>query len=196
MVLVNSTMLPLGTNAPEFELPDVVTGRTVLLENLAIGKRALLVMFLSRHCPYVKHVQSVLAALANEYAGKGVGVVAIASNDAMTYPDDAPASLAAQAKELGFSFPYLFDEFQTTARAYRAACTPDFYVFNMGLQLVYRGQMDDSRPGNGKPVTGKDLRAALDAALAGQPAPADQRPSAGCNIKWKPGQAPDYFAAG
>ena len=192
MVLVASTMLPLGTKAPDFALPEVSTGKTVCLADFA-GKKVLLVMFLSRHCPYVKHVQEYLAALARAYSIKDLGLVAVASNDADKYPDDAPGSLAAQAKETGFAFPYLYDRDQAAAKAFRAACTPDFFVFDAGRRLVYRGQLDDSRPGNDKPVTGKDLRAALDAVLADQPAPADQRPSAGCNIKWKPGNEPDYF---
>lgn len=192
MVLVASTMLPLGTAAPDFALPDVASGRTVRLAEVS-GKKALLVMFLSRHCPYVKHVQAEVAALAREYAGKGAAVVGIAANDAEKYPDDAPASLAAQAKEAGFGFPYLYDESQAVAKAYRAACTPDFFLFDAGGRLAYRGQLDDSRPGNGKPVTGRDLRAALDAVLAGRAPAADQRPSAGCNVKWKPGNEPDYF---
>ena len=192
MVLVPSTMLPLGTKAPDFSLPESSTGRAVRLADFA-GKKVLLVMFLSRHCPYVKHVQGELAALARAYATKDLAIAAVGSNDADNYPDDAPASLAEQAREQGFTFPYLYDASQSVAKAYRAACTPDFYVFDKDRFLVYRGQLDESRPGNGKPVTGKDLRAALDAALADKPAPAEQRPSAGCNIKWKAGNEPDYF---
>jgi hypothetical protein len=150
-------------------------------------------MFLSRHCPYVKHVQGELAKLARDYSTSDLALVAIASNDASRYPEDAPPSLAAQAKEAGFSFPYLYDESQGTAKLFAAACTPDFFLFDGQHRLVYRGQLDDSRPGNGKPVTGKDLRAALDKILAGLAPGAAQRPSAGCNIKWKPGNEPDYF---
>ena len=142
-------------------------------------------MFICRHCPFVKHLEKGLAQLGRDYEGKGVGIVAISSNDAANYPDDAPESLAEQAHELGFTFPYLYDETQEVARAYGAACTPDFFLFDDGLKLVYRGQFDDSRPGNGVPVTGKDLRAALDALIAGQPISPEQHPSLGCNIKWK-----------
>jgi peroxiredoxin len=192
MVLVPSTMLPLGTKAPDFALPEVTTQRTVRLADFA-GKKALLVMFLSRHCPYVKHVQAELAKLARDHATRDLAIVAVGSNDAEKYPDDAPASLAAQAKEVGFTFPYLYDADQSVAKAYRAACTPDFFVFDQDRALAYRGQLDESRPGNEKPVTGRDLRAALEAVLGGKPAPDQQRPSAGCNIKWKPGNEPDYF---
>lgn len=192
MVLVASTMLPLGTQAPDFALPETTSGRTVRLADFA-GKKTLLVMFLSRHCPYVKHVQAELAKLARDHSTRDLGIVAIASNDADKYPDDAPASLAEQAKEAGFSFPYLYDKDQAVAKAYRAACTPDFFVFDAGRHLAYRGQLDESRPGNGKPVTGRDLRAALESVLSGKAAAAEQRPSAGCNIKWKPGNEPDYF---
>jgi peroxiredoxin len=177
-------MLPLGTPAPEFSLPDVRTGRSVRLADLA-DKPALLVMFICRHCPYVKHVEGELARLGQDYAAKGAALVAISANDAANYPDDSPESLAEQADKAGFVFPYLYDESQAVARAYAAACTPDFFLFDKARKLAYRGQLDDSRPGNGKPVTGRDLRAALDAVLADRPAPSDQRPSAGCNIKWK-----------
>lgn len=192
MALVPSTMLPLGTPAPDFALPEVSTGKTVRLADFN-GKKALLVMFLSRHCPYVKHVQAELAKLAGDHATRDLALVAVGSNDAANYPDDAPASLAAQAKEVGFKFPYLYDESQAVAKAYRAACTPDFFLFDGARKLVYRGQLDDSRPGNGKPVTGQDLRAALEAVLSGRPAAEQQRPSAGCNIKWKKGNEPEYF---
>ncbi len=192
MVLVPSTMLPLGTRAPDFALPEVTTGKTIRLADFA-GKKVLLVMFLSRHCPYVKHVQADLSKLARDYSVADLAIAAVGSNDAEKYPDDAPSSLAAQAQEEKFLFPYLHDATQSVAKAYKAACTPDFFVFDQNRFLVYRGQLDESRPGNGKPVTGKDLRAALDAALAGKPSPAEQRPSAGCNIKWKPGNEPDYF---
>ena len=192
MSLVLSTMLPLGTTAPDFALPEASTGRAVRLADFA-GKKALLVMFLSRHCPYVKHVQEGLAKFARDHSTKDLGLVAVCSNDAAEYPEDAPASLVAQAKEVGFSFPYLYDETQSMAKAYRAACTPDFFLFDEKRRLAYRGQFADSRPGNGKPVTGKDLRAALNLVLDGKPPSSDQRPSAGCNIKWKAGNEPDYF---
>jgi peroxiredoxin len=192
MALTSSTMLRLNTSAPDFRLPDVVSGRTVSLSEFK-DKKALLVMFICRHCPYVAHVQAELARLGRDYAGKNAAILAISSNDAAHYPDDAPESLKAQAKEQGFFFPYLYDESQAVAKAYTAACTPDFFLFDGSLRLVYRGQLDDSRPGNGKPVTGKDLRAALDALLAGLPVSPAQRPSAGCNIKWKPGNSPAYF---
>ncbi|HEY7462096.1 MAG TPA: thioredoxin family protein [Gemmatimonadota bacterium] len=192
MVRTASTMLELGTRAPDFALPDVVTGRTVGRD--AFGKApALLVMFICRHCPFVKHVQAELARLGRDYRGKGVGIVAIGSNDAHAHPDDAPESLAEMAREQGFTFPLLFDATQEVAKSYRAACTPDFFLFDAGQRLVYRGQLDDSRPSNGVPVTGRDLRDALDAVLAGKPVPSDQVPSIGCNIKWKPGNEPEYF---
>jgi peroxiredoxin len=192
MALTQSTMTPLGTPAPDFSLPEVTTSRIVRLDDFA-GKKALLVMFLSRHCPYVKHVESQLAALARDYAVADLGIVAVGANDPTLYPDDAPASLSAQAREVGFNFPYLFDASQSAAKAYRAACTPDFFVFDEKRRLAYRGQLDDSRPGNGKPVTGHDLRAALDAVLEGRPVPSPQRPSAGCSIKWTPGNEPGNF---
>jgi peroxiredoxin len=189
MAATESTMLELGTAAPEFQLPDVVSGNTISLGTFA-GKKALLVMFICRHCPYVVHVRDELARLGKDYGGKSVGIVAISSNDARSYPDDTPPRLKQMAEELGFSFPYCYDESQETAKAYSAACTPDFYIFDENRKLVYRGQLDDSRPGNGKPVAGRDLRAAIDAVLAGQPVSTDQRPSLGCNIKWKPGNEP------
>lgn len=193
MALTPSTMmLELGAPAPEFHLPDVVSGKTISLETFA-GKKALVVMFICRHCPYVVHVKEELARLGRNYAGRSVGIVAISSNDAQAYPMDAPASLRQMAEELGFNFPFCYDETQETAKAYAAACTPDFYVFDENRRLVYRGQLDDSRPGNGIPVTGRDLRAAIDAVLEGKPAPAVQKPSIGCNIKWKPGNEPDYW---
>jgi peroxiredoxin len=186
-----STMLPLGTAAPAFSLPDVVSGRQISLETFA-AERALLVMFICRHCPYVKHVQGELARLGRDYGGRGVGIVAISSNDADAYPDDRPDRLAAMAGEQGFGFPVCYDESQATAKAYSAACTPDFFLFDAGRRLAYRGQLDDSRPGRPTPVTGADLRRAIDAVLAGTPVPGAQRPSVGCNIKWKPGIAPSY----
>jgi peroxiredoxin len=186
-----STMLALGTKAPDFSLPDVVSGRSVALASFA-GKKALVVMFVCRHCPYVRHVQPELARLGQDYASRDVGIVAISANDAAAYPDDAPASLRQMAIEAGFSFPLCYDESQATAKAYRAACTPDFFLFDRESKLVYRGQLDPSRPGSGQPVDGRDLRRALDAVLAGRAVDGTQRPSLGCNIKWKPGNAPDY----
>ena len=184
MALTPSTMLALGTAAPAFTLPDVVSGKTVSLETFA-GTSALLVMFICRHCPYVQHVKDQLARLGQDYRGKSVGIVAISSNDAVNYPDDAPDQLKAMATELGFTFPFCYDESQAVATAYTASCTPDFFLFDGLRQLVYRGQLDDSRPGNGKPVTGRDLRAAIDAVLTGKPVSQAQQPSIGCNIKWK-----------
>jgi peroxiredoxin len=195
MARTESTMLELGTKAPDFRLPDVVSGRTVSLEDFA-GAKALLVMFICRHCPFVKHVEGELARIGRDYAESGLGIVAISSNDAETHPDDAPDGLREQAERLGLTFPYLYDESQDAAMAYRAACTPDFYLFGADGTLVYRGQLDGSRPGNDVPVTGEDLRAALDAALAGEAIPAEQRPSIGCNIKWKSGNEPDYYGTG
>ncbi|RMD61271.1 MAG: thioredoxin family protein [Planctomycetota bacterium] len=194
MVAVTSTMLPLGTRAPSFRLPDAVSGRTVSLEDFDEAP-VLVVMFLCNHCPYVKHIRDALAALAREYTEKGVAFVAISSNDVTTHPDDSPEKMAQEAQEAGYVFPYLFDETQEVAKAYRAACTPDFYVFDKERRLVYRGQFDDSRPGSEAPPTGADLRAAIEAALAGRPPLEPQKPSMGCNIKWKPGHAPDYFQA-
>jgi peroxiredoxin len=183
MARTESAMLALGTSAPVFDLPDVVSGKTVALQSVA-GPKGLLVMFICRHCPFVKHLEKALAQLGLDYQGKGIGIVAISSNDAANYPDDAPESLAEQARDLGFAFPYLYDETQEVARAYDATCTPDFFLFDDKLQLVYRGQFDSSRPGNGVPVTGKDLRAAINALLAGEPIHPIQKPSLGCNIKW------------
>jgi peroxiredoxin len=194
MVRTLSTMLELGTQAPDFQLPDVVTGRAVSLSTFA-ERKALLVMFICRHCPYVKHVQEELARLGRDYRDKDVGIVAISSNDAAEHPDDAPESLKEMAEELGFVFPYCYDESQAVAKAYSAACTPDFFLFDAERRLVYRGQLDDSRPQSGKPVTGRDLRAALDSVLAGEPVNTDQVPSLGCNIKWKAGNEPEYFGA-
>jgi peroxiredoxin len=191
MALTASTMLPLGAPAPDFRLPDT-DGALVSLGDFADAP-ALLVIFLCNHCPYVKHVRAELAALGREYQARGVGVVGISSNDVKTHPDDSPAMMAREKAEAGYTFPYLFDESQAVAKLYQAACTPDFYVFDRDRKLVYRGQLDASRPENGIPVTGRDVRAALDAVLAGTPAPAEQRPSMGCNIKWKSGNAPAYF---
>ena len=192
MSLVNSTMLSLGTKAPEFQLPDAVSGQTISLETFA-GKQGLLVMFICRHCPFVKHIQGELAKLGKDYADTNLGMVAISANDADNYPDDAPDKLKEMAQELGFTFPFCYDQSQETAQAYTAACTPDFFLFDAKQKLVYRGQLDDSRPSNGRPVTGKDLRAAIDAVLGSQPVNSEQKPSIGCNIKWKPGNEPAYF---
>jgi peroxiredoxin len=192
MAATESTMLALGTPAPDFRLPNVVTGDNLTLDTFR-SKKALLVIFLSRHCPYVKHVQNELARLGRDYMSCDVGIIAISANDVERYPDDSPALLKAMAQEHGFQFPICYDETQETAKAYTAACTPDFFLFDQNHLLVYRGQLDDSRPSNGKPVTGSDLRAALDAVLAGQPVSAEQRPSVGCNIKWKPGNEPAYY---
>ena len=178
-------MLPLGTKAPEFRLPDP-SGVIVSLADFQ-GAPALLVIFMCNHCPYVKHIRDGLAKLARDYRPRDVAVVGINSNDAANYPADSPAKMAEEAKSAGYIFPYLYDETQEVAKAYRAACTPDLYVFDKDQRLVYRGQFDDSRPGNGIPVTGKDVRAALDALLAGKPVSPNQKPSIGCNIKWKPG---------
>lgn len=187
-----STMLELGTRAPAFDLPDVVSGRTISLESFR-GDKALLVMFICRHCPFVKHVQHELARLGADYRKLGAGIVAICSNDVASHPDDAPRHLKTMAEELGFTFPICFDETQEVAKAYAAACTPDFFLFDRERTLVYRGQLDDSRPDDGKPVTGRDLRAAIDAVLSDRPVGVEQRPSIGCNIKWKPGNEPRYF---
>lgn len=191
MVKTASTMLPLGTSAPDFALPDS-GGNIVRLGDFAEAD-VLVVMFICNHCPYVKHVAAGLAELAREYQARGVAFVGINSNDAGEYPDDSPQKMAEEVRARGYTFPYLCDAEQTVARAYRAACTPDFFVFDKDRRLVYRGQMDSSRPGSDVTVTGEDLRAALDALLTGKPVPADQKPSLGCNIKWKPGNEPDYF---
>lgn len=192
MVLTASTMLPLGTKAPEFELPDVGSGKLISLSDYA-KKQATLVIFLCQHCPFVKHIKAQLAKLSNDYANSNLGIIAISSNDVSNYPDDAPEYLQAMAQELRLTFPICYDETQEVAKAYTAACTPDFFLFDAGLQLVYRGQLDDSRPSNGKPVTGADLRAAIDAVLAGLPVDIEQKPSIGCNIKWKSGNSPIYY---
>ena len=194
MARTASTMLPLGTKAPEFQLPDVVSGETISLDTFA-GKQGLVVIFLCRHCPFVKHVQGELAKLGRDYQDADLGIVAISANDATTHPDDAPEKLKEMAKELGLTFPLCYDESQETAKAYTAACTPDFFVFDRDRKLAYRGQFDDSRPGNDQPVTGKDLRSAIDAVLAQSPVSEEQKPSIGCNIKWKPGNEPAYYGA-
>ena len=187
-------MLDLGTQAPDFQLPDVVSGEIISLETFA-DRQALLVMFICQHCPFVKHIQDQLAQIGKDYAEVPLGIVAISSNDVVNYPNDSPPHLKQMAESLGFNFPMCYDESQATAKAYAAACTPDFFLFDAQRQLVYRGQLDDSRPSNGKPVTGKDLRAAIKAVLAGNRLSSNQKPSIGCNIKWKPGNAPTYYAA-
>jgi len=191
MVRTPSTMMDLGTKAPNFSLPDV-DGKIVSLSDFD-GKKALLVMAICNHCPYVKHVEEGLGKVCSEYQQKGVAVVGISSNDVENYPDDSVDRLKEQVARCGFTFPYLIDATQEVAKAYRAACTPDFFLFDAGRRLYYRGQMDSSRPGNGIPVTGEDLTRAVASLLAGRPAPPEQRPSLGCNIKWKAGNEPDYF---
>jgi peroxiredoxin len=184
-------MLPLGTAAPDFRLPDV-SGKIVSLADF-ISAPALVVLFLCNHCPYVKHIRSGLAEFGRDAQKRGAAVVAINANDVKEYADDSPQKMKAEALAAGYTFPYLFDESQAVAKAYRAACTPDIFLFDKTRRLAYRGQFDDSRPGKNVPVTGKDLRAALEAVLAGKPGPACQTASIGCNIKWKPGNEPDYF---
>ena len=191
MARTPSTMLPLGTKAPDFALVNV-DGKTVSLADFR-GAPALVVVFLCNHCPFVKHLADALAQFAHEYTQKKVAVVGISSNDVANYPADSPEQMVREAEERGYAFPYLYDETQEVAKAYRAACTPDFYLFDQDQNLVYRGQFDSSRPENGKPVTGADLRAAVDAVLAGKKPSDDQMPSIGCNIKWKAGNEPDYF---
>ena len=188
---VESVMLSLGTSAPPFALRDVVSGQVYQLDSFA-SKSALLVMFLCRHCPYVVHVQDEIARLGRDYESSGLGIVGISSNDPGHYPDDAPERLKEMAQRLGFRFPFCFDETQDVAKAYNAACTPDFYLFDRERRLMYRGQLDDSRPGTSKPVTGRDLRTAIDAVLGGKPVDSNQKASVGCSIKWKPGNAPSY----
>lgn len=184
-------MLALGTSAPDFILPDAVSGRVIRLSEIRATRPAL-VMFICNHCPFVKHVRAQLAALGRDYADR-LCIIAISSNDAAAYPADAPDQMKAEALAAGYTFPYLFDDSQEVAKAYRAACTPDFFLFDRSARLVYRGQLDDSRPSNTLPVSGCDLRAAIDATLANRTPDAAQRPSIGCNIKWKPGNQPDYF---
>ena len=186
-----SVMLPLGTMAPAFALRDVVSGQVYSLDSFT-GKTALLVMFICRHCPYVVHIEQEVAKIGRDYLDTNLGIVAISSNDASQYPDDAPDRLKEMAKRLGFTFPFCVDETQDVAKAYRAACTPDFYLFDQNRELAYRGQLDESRPGNRKPVTGHDLRAAIDALLVGKAVNLVQKASIGCSIKWKPGNAPPY----
>lgn len=186
MAAIESNMMPLGTKAPYFNLPDTISGKNKTLDELK-SDNATVIMFICNHCPFVKHVQTGLVKLANDYIPRGISFVAISSNDAENYPDDSPERMRDVAKQFGYPFPYLYDESQAIARAYGAACTPDFYIFDKELKCVYRGQMDDSRPSNDIPVTGKDIRAALDAILEDQPVDQNQKPSIGCNIKWKSG---------
>ncbi|MFZ1828477.1 MAG: thioredoxin family protein [Candidatus Competibacteraceae bacterium] len=190
MAQTASTMLPLGTSAPDFRLPEPATGQTLSLSDFQ-NAPALLVMVLCNHCPFVKHIRQGLIEFAGDYQAKGLAIVAISANDVANYPEDSPAKMAEQAKT--YPFPYLYDESQATAKAYQAACTPDFFLFDANRELVYRGQFDGSRPGSPIPVTGNDLRAAADAVLVGQPVLPEQRPSIGCNIKWKTGNAPAYY---
>ena len=189
MVKTASTMLQLGTRAPEFSLSNIDSS-VVSLADFA-DKKGLLVVFMCNHCPFIKHLRKELAEFCNEYQGKGLGVVGISSNDVANYPDDSPEKMVEEATDAGYQFPYLYDESQEVAKAYKAACTPDFFLFDADMTLAYRGQFDDSRPGNNLPVTGADLRAACDQVLAGEPVPVEQKPSIGCNIKWI--EAPEYF---
>ncbi|MBK8275987.1 MAG: thioredoxin family protein [Nitrospira sp.] len=188
---MTSAMLPIGTTAPPFDLLDVVTGQRYSLDSFAT-RTGLLVMFICRHCPYVVHVEHELAKLGHDYQETNLGIIAISSNDPINYPDDAPPRLKEMAVRLGFKFPFCHDETQEVAKAYRAACTPEFYLFDQDRHLAYHGQLDDSRPGNNKPITGRDLRTAIQAGLSGKPIDGNQRPSIGCSIKWKPGHAPPY----
>ncbi len=192
MSAVNSTMLELGTKAPKFSLLDVISGTTYSLEKFK-GNKALLVIFICNHCPYVKLIKESFVEYAADYMPKGVGVVAISSNDIENYPDDRPEKMKEDAERLGYPFPYLFDESQEVAKAYKAACTPDLFLFDENFKLKYRGQFDDSRPGNDIDPTGSDLREATDKVLSGETVPEDQTPSVGCNIKWKKGNEPEYF---
>ena len=184
MARTPSTMVALGTKAPDFVLPDTASGKDLFLKDIK-GERATMIMFICNHCPFVKHVNAELVRLANDYKNKRIGFVAISSNDVINHPDDAPGIMTQVAKQLKYPFPYLYDESQETAKAYDAACTPDFFIYDKDLHLVYRGQLDDSRPGNGIQVTGKDIRQALDCLINNEPLAQEQRPSIGCNIKWK-----------
>lgn len=192
MVKTASTMLPLGTHASDFVLKNVIDDKLVSLNDFE-GQSGLLVMFICNHCPFVKHLRSALAEFGKEYQPRGLGIVAISSNDSVAHPDDAPDKMKLEAQQAGYTFPYLFDATQEVAKTYKAACTPDFYLFDKNLLLAYRGQFDSSRPGNGQPITGGDLRAAVELVLAGLPVPVEQAPSIGCNIKWKAGKEPAYF---
>jgi peroxiredoxin len=189
---VTSTMMPLGTKTPDFELTDTVSGKTVSTTDFA-DKRALLVMFICNHCPYVKHVRDELARLGKDYENSDLGIVAISSNDIQEYPSDSPEEMKAEAERYGYVFPYLYDEDQSVAAAYTAMCTPDFFLFDSDRTLVYRGRLDGSRPNTGVPVTGEDLRSAIEATLRGEPVSEEQYPSMGCSIKWKTGNTPAYF---
>lgn len=192
MVLTPSLMKQLGTPVPDFQLTDAVSGRLFRRQDVA-SKKALLVMFICRHCPYVQHIKDALSRLDEDYRDKDICLIGISSNDAATYPDDAPESLKAFAKEQRWGFPVLYDATQEVAKSFGAACTPDFFLYDRSRKLVYRGQLDESRPGSGKPVTGKDLRTAIDAVLSDRPLASEQKASIGCNIKWKKGNEPDYF---
>ena len=195
MSKTSSTMSSLGTPVPDFSLPDVTSGKTITLNDFK-DKKALLVMFICHHCPYVQHVKGELAQIGKDYQDKSIGIIAISANDIEAHPDDSPEDLKAMTKEEGFTFAFAYDETQAVAKAYKAACTPDFFLFDQERKLVYRGQLDDSRPGNYLPITGKDLRGAIDALLTDKPINPVQKPSLGCNIKWKPGNEPDYFSSG
>lgn len=192
MVLTYSTMLSLGTKAPEFSLKDVVAGKEYSDKSFA-DKKLMLVIFMCKHCPYIVHIESELAKFSHDYKSKDIGIIGISSNDADAYPEDSPEKLKEYAQKMNFAFPLCFDETQDVAKRYTAACTPDFFLFDRERKLIYRGQFDDSRRGNTEPINGKDLRAAVDAALADQPIAEDQKPSTGCNIKWKAGNEPSYF---
>lgn len=192
MSAVNSTMLELGTKAPEFKLPDVISGKTYDLKKFR-GNKALLVIFICNHCPYVKLIKESLVEYASDYMPKGVGIVAISSNDVENYPQDSPEKMKEDAEKLGYPFPYLYDESQEVAKDYRAACTPDLFLFDENLKLRYRGQFDSARPGNDIEPTGEDLRKATDQVLSGEKVSENQAPSIGCNIKWKKGNEPEYF---
>ncbi|MEM9151681.1 MAG: thioredoxin family protein, partial [Cyanobacteria bacterium P01_F01_bin.3] len=194
MVRTESTMLPLGTEAPSFNLEDVISGTTVTLTNFT-NKKGLLVMFICQHCPFVKHIEDELGKIGQDYVPKDIGILAISANSIETHPQDDPDNMRQQAKRANFNFPYAFDATQEVAKSYTAACTPDFFLFDSDLKLAYRGQLDDARPGNDNPVNGKDLRAALDQLAAGHSIPEAQKPSIGCNIKWAPGKEPAYFGA-
>lgn len=191
MAKTPSTMLELGTKAPDFRLPNVSGGTSSLSDFRA---KPLLMMFISNHCPFVKHVRAKLAEIGRVYQERGIAVVAICANDVSTHPEDGPEKMKLEAREAGYNFPYLYDESQSVAKSYQAACTPDFFLFDANHKLVYRGQLDDSRPGSAVPVSGKDLQGAMDALLIGKPIPKDQKPSLGCNIKWKKGNEPEYFS--
>ena len=194
MVKTESTMLPLGTSAPDFTLEDVISRKTISLDTFK-GKKGLLVMFICQHCPFVKHVEEQLGQIGHDYVDKGIGILAISSNSIDSHPQDSPENMREQVERARFNFPYVYDATQEVAKRYTAACTPDFFLFDSDLKLAYRGQLDDSRPGNNLPVDGKDLRAALDNIVNGDSIPEAQKPSIGCNIKWVPGQEPPYFGA-